>query len=140
VIGDRWPVIGGRWPVAGQDLLTVARAGTGTGSVTSAPDGITCGATCTASFPTGASVTLTATPGTGSTFAGWSGAAACVVTVDQARLVTATFTAAAPRWDLSMPLIRRPEATPAWPASAGYHRRHGLVAARPCLLITFRPW
>jgi hypothetical protein len=80
---------------AGQDILTVARAGAGTGSVTSAPAGITCGATCTASFPTGATATLTATAQAGSTFAGWSGAcsgaATCVVTIDQATQVTATF-------------------------------------------------
>ena len=53
--------------------LTVATAGTGTGTVTSSPAGIDCGSSCVASFATGASITLTATPAAGSQFAGWSG-------------------------------------------------------------------
>src|SRR5256886_10918301 len=52
---------------------TVIPAGTGSGSVTSSPAGITCGTTCSASFPVGTMITLTATPATGSTFTGWSG-------------------------------------------------------------------
>jgi hypothetical protein len=76
--------------------LTVARAGAGAGTVTSAPAGIACGATCAAKFPNGQVVTLTATPASGSTFAGWSGAgcsgtATCQVTLDAATGVTATF-------------------------------------------------
>ena len=54
--------------------LTVAKAGTGSGTVTSSPAGINCGATCSASFPAATVVTLTAAPAAGSTFAGWSGA------------------------------------------------------------------
>jgi lysophospholipase L1-like esterase len=76
--------------------LSVARAGTGTGTVTSIPAGINCGTTCTADYTAGISVTLTATPMSGSTFAGWSGActgtATCVVPMTQARSVTATYT------------------------------------------------
>ena len=53
--------------------LTVTKAGGGTGTVTSSPAGINCGSTCSAPFPTGSSVTLTATAAAGSTFAGWSG-------------------------------------------------------------------
>jgi hypothetical protein len=63
--------------------------------VTSAPAGITCSLVCTATFAAGTSVTLTATPGAGSVFAGWSGAcsgsASCTVVLDQARAVTARF-------------------------------------------------
>ena len=54
--------------------LAVVRAGNGTGTVTSSPAGINCGATCNASFLQGTVVTLTATPAAGSLFAGWSGA------------------------------------------------------------------
>ena len=76
--------------------LTVAKAGTGSGTVTSAPSGITCGATCSASFPYNSTVTLTATPATGSTFTGWSGDCTgtkkCTLSLTQARSVTATFT------------------------------------------------
>jgi endoglucanase len=75
--------------------LTVTRAGTGTGTVTSAPSGVNCGTTCSASYANGTSVTLTATAATGSTFAGWSGACtgtgACTVSMSAARAVTATF-------------------------------------------------
>jgi hypothetical protein len=75
--------------------LTVATDGTGTGAVTSAPVGIDCGATCTAPFDAHTVVTLTALPAGISTFAGWSGActgtAACVVTIEDATSVTATF-------------------------------------------------
>ena len=77
--------------------LTVAATGTGTGTITSSPAGINCGATCTASFAIAASVTLTATPATGSTFAGWTGACTgtgtCTVPMSAARSVTATFNA-----------------------------------------------
>jgi uncharacterized repeat protein (TIGR02543 family) len=82
---------------ATNQALTVATAGTGTGTITSSPAGITCGATCTASFASGASVTLTATAASGSTFAGWSGACTgtgtCAVPMTVARSVTATFNA-----------------------------------------------
>jgi len=76
--------------------LTVNRTGNGTGTVTSVPPGITCGADCTESYLFGTQVTLTATPSAGSTFTGWSGACSgtgsCVVTMDAAKSVTATFT------------------------------------------------
>jgi hypothetical protein len=75
--------------------LSVSEAGSGAGTVTSSPAGITCGATCTGNFTVGALVTLTASPVGGSTFAGWSGAcsgtASCAVTMSAAQLVTATF-------------------------------------------------
>ncbi len=72
-------------------------AGNGTGTVTSAPAGIDCGTTCSATFDDGTPVDLTATPGVGSTFAGWSGdcsgTGSCSVTMDADHAVTATFTA-----------------------------------------------
>jgi hypothetical protein len=75
--------------------LTVTKAGSGSGTVTSSPAGIDCGATCSSSFPSGSMVTLTATADAGSTFTGWagdcSGTGSCVVTMDQDRAVTATF-------------------------------------------------
>jgi hypothetical protein len=74
--------------------LVVAKVGTGT--VTSSPAGISCGTTCTASFPVNATVTLTATPGSGSTFVGWSGACSgtsrtCTVSMTTDKAVVATF-------------------------------------------------
>jgi sugar lactone lactonase YvrE len=82
------------------ETLTVSHAGTGSGTVTSTPGGISCGATCSAPFAQGSSVTLTATPAAGSVFAGWSGACSgtgtCTVDMTSARTVTATFSAAPP--------------------------------------------
>ena len=77
--------------------LSITKAGNGAGTVTSAPAGINCGATCSYSFNYNTSVTLTATPSTGSTFTGWSGGVCsgtgtCVTTMTAARSVTATFT------------------------------------------------
>ncbi|MDP9258205.1 MAG: hypothetical protein M3Q31_16880, partial [Actinomycetota bacterium] len=46
--------------------LTVTKAGAGSGSVSSSPAGIDCGATCSASFAQGTVVTLTATAAAGS--------------------------------------------------------------------------
>ena len=68
----------------------------GSGTVTSNPSGIACGATCSASYPSGAAVTLSATPATGYTFSGWSGACAgtnlvCNVAMSSVLAVTATF-------------------------------------------------
>lgn len=75
--------------------LTVSRSGAGGGTVTSNPAGIDCGSTCTWNFDEGTSVTLTATPASGSTFSGWSGACsgtgACTVTMNGTKSVTATF-------------------------------------------------
>jgi hypothetical protein len=74
----------------------VAKAGSGSGTVTSSPAGINCGATCSHAFDGGTSVTLTATPAAGSTFSGWSGACSgtgtCNLTMNQVKTVTATFT------------------------------------------------
>jgi hypothetical protein len=41
--------------------LTVLTSGTGSGTVTSSPAGVNCGATCSASYASGTAVTLTAT-------------------------------------------------------------------------------
>ena len=76
--------------------LDLTKAGIGEGTVSSNPAGIDCGPTCSAEFNDGTAVTLSALPDLGSTFEGWngegcSGTGTCVVTLDQARSVTATF-------------------------------------------------
>ncbi len=89
---------------AATTTLSVTGGGAGNGSVGSAPGGISCTITagaagasgCSAAFPTGTSVTLTATPATGFDFVGWNGgcagpAAACVVTMNSNQSVSATF-------------------------------------------------
>ncbi|MBI5256910.1 MAG: right-handed parallel beta-helix repeat-containing protein [Burkholderiales bacterium] len=78
--------------------FTLSVAVTGNGAVSSAPAGIQCGADCSEAYPSGTSVTLTATPAAGQTFTGWSGACAgtastCTVSMSQARSVSASFSA-----------------------------------------------
>lgn len=74
--------------------LTVARGGTGSGTVTSIPGGITCGADCAEPYLQNTVVQLQATPAPGSIFWGWSGVPDCLdgsvlMTADLA--CTATF-------------------------------------------------
>jgi hypothetical protein len=76
--------------------LTVSKVGSGSGPVTSSPAGIACGSMCGGTFPPGTSVTLTASPNSGSIFGGWSGACSgmantCTVSMDAAKSVVATF-------------------------------------------------
>lgn len=68
----------------------------GNGSISSEPGGIDCGTDCAARFAFGEMVTLTAEPGEGSRFVNWTGACTgssrtCVVTLNQAQAVGATF-------------------------------------------------
>jgi hypothetical protein len=88
----------GAFEVQNPTTLTVSRSGTGSGSVTSSPAAIDCGATCSHAYDQGTPVTLTATPASGSTFAGWSGGGCsgtgiCSVTLGSPQAVTATFIA-----------------------------------------------
>jgi hypothetical protein len=75
--------------------LTVTKAGSGDGTVTSSPTGIDCGSDCTQVYVSATSVTLTANPNDGSSFKAWSGACTgtdtCTVTMSEDRSVTATY-------------------------------------------------
>lgn len=76
-------------------LLTVSKAGTGRGNVSSNPAGIKCGLDCSESYAAGTMVVLTASSRSGSTFAGWSGACTgtgtCTVSMTAVKNVVATF-------------------------------------------------
>jgi hypothetical protein len=77
--------------------LSVSKVGSG--AVSSDPAGINCGSDCVASFDKSKVVTLTATPASGYSFGGWSGACSntsgtCSVSMAAAKAVTATFIAA----------------------------------------------
>ena len=90
---------GGQTPTS--YTLGVTKSGAGAGTVTSSPAGVNCGSTCSATFASGTSVTLSAAASAGSTFAGWSGActgtaATCTVSMSAARTVTATFNGSNP--------------------------------------------
>lgn len=75
--------------------ITATLAGSGTGSVSSVPAGINCGATCAAQFDLGTTVTLSAAATGGATFTGWSGPCSgvgnCVISVSAAATAVATF-------------------------------------------------
>ncbi|HEU5064712.1 MAG TPA: PASTA domain-containing protein [Gaiellaceae bacterium] len=77
--------------------LTLEKAGSGTGTVTSSPAGLSCGSTCVQAFKHDTAVTLTAVAAPRSRFTGWSGACSgtttCTVSMTDARSITATFKA-----------------------------------------------
>ena len=77
-------------------LLLVSKTGAGTGTVTSTDALIQCGVDCSEVYAYGAVVTMVASPHPGYAFHGWTGdctatGGACIVTLDQARSVTARF-------------------------------------------------
>jgi len=78
--------------------LTVSKAGSGGGAVTSSPWSLVdCGSTCLAPYGRGTVVSLIPAPDADSTFVGWegacSGAGSCSVTIDAAKTVIARFDA-----------------------------------------------
>ncbi len=80
-------------------LLTLTKQGGGQGTVKGLPSGINCGLTCSdqaAAYYQAEVVELTATPGKGSAFGGWSGGGCsgtspCKVTISEAKEVKAEF-------------------------------------------------
>jgi uncharacterized repeat protein (TIGR01451 family) len=108
--------------------LEMTLAGDGGGTVTSDPAGIDCGSDCSEDYAAGTLVTLSADPDEGSTFTGWSGdctgTASCVLTMDAARSVTATFTAESPSADISVSQTDTPD-----PVTAGNLVNYALTIA-----------
>lgn len=80
--------------------LTLSKtSSSGSGTITSSPQGINCGATCKAPFSSGTAITLTASPGIGASFEGWGGACAfaakaltCTLTMNSNKSISASFT------------------------------------------------
>jgi hypothetical protein len=75
--------------------LSVSMSGSGSGTITSSPAGISCGSICSAPFTFGTVVTLTASGSSDSAFQGWGGAcsgtASCVVTIGSDTSISASF-------------------------------------------------
>jgi concanavalin A-like lectin/glucanase superfamily protein/List-Bact-rpt repeat protein len=82
----------------GQFALSVVLRGSADGAVSSDFSGIACGASCSQLYPSGTTVTLTATAAGGAAFKGWSGAGcsgsgSCTVAMTAPRAVQAIFSA-----------------------------------------------
>ena len=113
--------------------LTVGIAGTGSGTV--AGGNINCPGTCMDTLTSGASVSITASPATGSTFAGWTGCPSgagtnpCTYNADIHRTITANFALPAPPPTLYPPVIPTTPATttptPPKKCKKGFVKRKG---------------
>lgn len=100
---------------AESSTLEVNRAGTGSGTISGS--GISCGSDCTEDFLPDTSVSLTASPGSGSAFGGWSGdcsgaSATTMVSMAVNRTCTATFNAVS-----APPVGQPPQEEPEEPAA-----------------------
>lgn len=95
------------------------------GTVSSSPAGILCGDDCTQTYDSGTTLSLTPTAGTNYQFSQWGGACggfgSCIVTMNSARAVTATFTATTP-------------STPGDSLTAGYNAATQTVTAAHAVL------
>jgi uncharacterized repeat protein (TIGR03803 family) len=83
--------------------VSVVLAGSGGGTVTSSPAGISCSGVCSANFARGTTATLTPTANAGSSFSGWSGDCSgtgpCTLTTTAS--ATATFNAGLPDFSVA---------------------------------------
>lgn len=116
--------------------LTVAHVGSGSGTVSSEPAGISCGSDCSEPYVDGRAVTLTARAAVGSAFSGWSGAGcsgtgSCVVTMSEARSVTARFSAVT----VNPPKVRPGRPSPSWASAKS--SRTVTATIRPAAGVTY---
>ncbi len=96
------------------ETMSLSKAGTGTGTVTTKPGVVSCNTACTDAtkyFAKGVTVTLSATPAANSSFFGWSGACKgqenCTVKMDEHQTITATFKTLFP-WSMIVPSFSKP--------------------------------
>jgi uncharacterized delta-60 repeat protein len=90
-------------------ILSVLKSGSGSGTVTSNPSGISCGTDCTESYPANTTVTLTATSSSGSTFGGWGGDCSscdtndtCQIIMNSDKTCSAVFNTSAGQYNLTV--------------------------------------
>jgi len=84
--------------------IQVTKEGTGDGTVSADPEGISCGSTCSSLYPVGSTVTLSAAADSASGFGAWSGDCVgslptCELDVGAPRDIGASFDAATPLAD-----------------------------------------
>ncbi len=126
--------------------LTVSVGGSGEGTVTSSPVGISCPGACSGGFDEGSTVTLTEITAPGSAFGGWSGggcsgtAPNCTVAMAQAESVSAGFVSlfAPPPGSSPAPPAPAPSAAlpaPPAPAAAGARLKLGKVSVKGRFVI-----
>jgi hypothetical protein len=89
--------------------VNVTKSGDGSGTITSEPAGISCGADCTDNYAIGTVITLAAQSDNDSVFAGWGGACVgeqltCEITVSEVTAVSAAF--ASNNLRVYLPLIK----------------------------------
>ena len=77
-------------------ILTITKQGTGQGTATSTPAGISCGTLCSSSFIANSSIILNTVPKSGSHIASWTGCtsiatSSCTVTLSAAKNITINF-------------------------------------------------
>lgn len=116
--------------------LAVTKSGTGAGTVTSAPGGINCGTTCSATYPDGTTVKLTASPKSGSTFGGWGGACSgssstCTLTMNANRTADAKFVKSTGAGGETVSLYD--------PSAAGWFLRYSNSAGPADLVFAYGP-
>jgi List-Bact-rpt repeat protein len=80
----------------GTSTLSVDFAGSGSGTISTNPPGLGCASQCAAPFATGSSISITATPSSGSSFGTWVGCDStsgqtCSLVLNNSRTVTVTF-------------------------------------------------
>ena len=130
-----------RFDAPGHDPPPIARLTVAIDQITrgavSNETGIACATDCTQRYGAGRTVTLTATPVAGSTFAGWSGACAgatngptCTLAMNGPQSVGASFVATPPPPPLAAPLAPPPPPPPP-PGCANDEREHRAVDAAP---------
>jgi hypothetical protein len=114
---------------ADQFTLSVAKNGTGTGTVSaqSLPGGISCGSVCSQTYNTGTEIRLVGTGAPGSLLTAWSGGGCtgfgdCTVALNADTIVTATFT------KFTAVKILAPIAAEVIPAGSTYTIRWGAPA------------
>jgi hypothetical protein len=94
--GEVGDLIGAQMAAANVGVPSITITKSGGGSVSSADRVISCGSKCAASYEMNSTVTLAASPSSGSVFTGWGGACTgsqltCTLSVNEALNVNATF-------------------------------------------------